>query len=411
MLAGTLLATAATAQEIPNRKVPMVLKKLETRYNISGSMPTMTIPGTHAARDLADLVAIEQKYFPGACVTAGFYDWRTTSQYRSHAGLHLGYDIAMPYGCKFGAGWPGVVTAIAVWSGEEHGITVQSPDGTTVTYGHVSPRVTVGQQIVAGQPLGVIARDHVDVKMRDAAGNYQDYGGTGRVLPAPTWAAATWAPVAPSRETLMAEWLMASNNYDMAKQELDQFVHTNSQRKLEREQLLRRLPALKKSVAMMAQYVDQGLVARVTVEENRDELEKAKERLKKLDKDVSQDSGQLKTLQANVSAAQERLNTAKSQARTIGLSFGDVERFVNATINNDTSLRKNVEAYKRAAATKNASQLAKVESDLRENEKSLKSLEELYEIGGVAKNDLASAREKHRMLMSHMRALRAQTQE
>ncbi|CAN0269117.1 unnamed protein product, partial [Phaeothamnion confervicola] len=119
---------------------------------------------------------IERRLYPGACITAGFYDFRTVSQYRSHAGLHLGYDIAMPPGNQVACGWGGIVTSVVVWSGLEHGITVVSPDGTHVTYGHLSPRVKVGAVLKPGDIVGVIVRDHVDVKMRDAAGNYKDFG-------------------------------------------------------------------------------------------------------------------------------------------------------------------------------------------------------------------------------------------
>ena len=401
-------ATPLAAQEPTSRKIPLVVKQLQSRYHVPGPT-TMRVEGVRPARDLADLVGIEQKFFPGAVVTSGFYDWRTVSRYRSHAGLHLGYDIAMPYGCAFGAGWSGVVTGIAVWSGEEHGISVESPDGTTVTYGHVAPKVVVGQHVVAGQILGTIALDHVDVKMRDPAGNYQDFGGSGRILPAPSWAAGGWVAVRATRESVMAEWLMAANSFDLAKEELEQHRRQNTQRKLEVEQLRRRIPALKKSVDMMAEYIEQGLVARVTAEENREELEKARRRLKTLEKESS--SYQVKSLEANLKNARDRLAQAKLAAQGRGLTFQDVERFVAATINNDKALRRNVEAYKKAAQAKNAAQLAKIEGQLRDSDKNLKSLEELFDIGGIAKNDLITSRAKHKLLQAQLRALKAQTQD
>ena len=183
-----LLCTPAGAEESHTRRVPAVVRTLQSRYSSALPLPSFypgMVPGligVGEAKNLDDLVSIERRLYPGACVTAGFYDYRSVSRYRGHAGLHLGYDIAMPYGNPVAIGWPGVVTAIVVWSGEEHGITVVSPDGTHVTYGHLSPKVKVGQNMRAGQIVGTIVRDHVDVKMRDASGNYKDFGARSRGL-------------------------------------------------------------------------------------------------------------------------------------------------------------------------------------------------------------------------------------
>ena len=291
-LAALVLAQvcAAGAKEVRTSKVPAVVKELRTRYRLPE--PARAYSNARTARDLADVVAIEQHFFPGAVVTAGFYDWRTVSKYRGHAGLHLGYDIAMPYGNAFAAGWPGLVTSVVVWYGEEHGITVVSPDGTQVTYGHVSPKVSVGQTVQAGDVLGTIARDHLDVKMRDASGNYVDFGGNGRVVPSPQWAGGNWFTPEATPEAMMASWLMASNNLDMAKQDLERFTLESEQRKLERQRLKARIPVLEHSVSMMADYVERGLVARVTAEESREELDKARERYKKIKGTGSSDERQ-----------------------------------------------------------------------------------------------------------------------
>jgi hypothetical protein len=109
-------------------------------------------------------------------VVSGFNDWRTVSVYRRHAGLHLGYDIVLPYGSRVPAAWPGKVVAITPWGGSQYGITVLADSGYEATYGHLSPLVRVGQRVAAGDFVGLTIIDHVDVKMRDSAGAYVDFG-------------------------------------------------------------------------------------------------------------------------------------------------------------------------------------------------------------------------------------------
>ena len=109
-------------------------------------------------------------------ITGEFYDWRTTSRYRSHAGLHLGYDIALNAGRGVPAGWSGRVVDIVPWTDNEFGVCVECPNGYRVTYGHISPTATLGQAITPGQIVGTIVRDHVDIKVRDHSGGYFDFG-------------------------------------------------------------------------------------------------------------------------------------------------------------------------------------------------------------------------------------------
>lgn len=127
---------------------------------------------SHPPVSLDHLLATEQSCWSPAWVTSGFYDWRTVSKYRRRAGLHLGYDIAMPYGAPVAAAWPGEVVAVTPWTSTEWGVTVRSPAGWEVTYGHISPCVKVGTRVRHRTFLGTIASDHVDVKMRDRHGNY-----------------------------------------------------------------------------------------------------------------------------------------------------------------------------------------------------------------------------------------------
>ena len=397
------LSLVAGVAAKPRPTPPVVVKTLGSRYKL----PTMVRPGGNyqGARDLADYVALQQRNFPGAVVTSGFYDWRTTSRYRGHAGLHLGYDVAMPYGCPFSAGWSGTVTAITPWSGEEYGITVVNPDGSSVTYGHVAARVTIGQQVMAGDILGTIAYNHVDVKMRDASGNYVDFGGNGRVLPTPQWAGGFSLPEQ-SRESVMANWLVAQNTLELAQEDLRNEKLESEKRRIQLQGLRQKVPALRESQKLMGEYVEQGLVSRLTAEENHDELETAQKELTRLEK-LSRNSPQRqKQLNKEVESAVGRVSQARKLAEQRGISWKQVENFVQATIANDKALTRSVKAYKQNAMTKNARRLADLEKELSKSTATLKSYEELFEMGGISKNELEDARQKNLILQAQVKALK-----
>jgi len=394
-----LLSTLASGQ--PTHRSPAVVKKLGARYKL----PTPSARGVNVgARDLADYVGLQQRLFPGAVVTSGFYDWRTVSQYRGHAGLHLGYDVAMPYGTPFSAGWAGTVTAITPWSGEEHGITVVHNDGSSVTYGHVAARVSVGQHVQPGDVLGTIAYNHVDVKMRDARGNYVDFGGNGRVVPSPHWA-GDYAPPEQSREGVMANWLLAQNTLELAREDLRNEKLEGAKRRIQLQALRQKVPALRESQQLMAEYVEQGLVSRLTAEENHEDLAKAQKDLAKLEK-LSRSPGRLKQLQKDVEGASVQVIQAKNLAKQRGISWKEVENFVQATIASDKALTRTVSAYKKNALNQNSRRLSQVEQELDRSTATLKSYEELFEMGGISKNELDDVRQKNLILKAQLRALK-----
>ena len=124
---------------------------------------------------LGQLLATVRTKYPEAVVTGRFSDPRGVSIYRSHPGLHYGYDLAIPAGSVVPAAWEGEVVAITPWYGQEEGISVVS-GSREATYGHLIPLVKVGQRVKIGDPVGIVARDHVDVKMRGPAGEFIDYG-------------------------------------------------------------------------------------------------------------------------------------------------------------------------------------------------------------------------------------------
>lgn len=136
---------------------------------------------------LDQLLSWQKRSYAPAWVSGGFYDPRGVSRYRSSPGLHLGYDIAMPAGAPVLAAWSGQVEALVLWAEGEWGVAVRHPDGTLATYGHVRPSVEVGRRVEPGTCLGWIARDHLDVKMRDATGAPLDYAQirVSRTQPAP----------------------------------------------------------------------------------------------------------------------------------------------------------------------------------------------------------------------------------
>lgn len=122
-----------------------------------------------------DFLAAQRRLTPGAVISSGFYDWRDPSKYRKRGGIHGGIDVAgMPAGSPVAAGLSGVVTDIARWYGNEFGVTIRD-DSNFTTYGHISPGVKVGQPVRAGDVIGSTVIDHVDIKMRNAAGDLIDF--------------------------------------------------------------------------------------------------------------------------------------------------------------------------------------------------------------------------------------------
>lgn len=171
--------------------------------------------------DLKIYLARVRELYPEAEVTGSFYDWRAVSMYRAHAGLHLGYDIALNAGRAVPAGWPGRVVGIIPWTDSEYGICVEVSGGYRVTYGHLFPTVKEGDVISPGQFVGTVARDHVDIKVRDAGGGYFDWGvsvgvldgsspwlpgASAGLLPPPSWMRGSSAPVGLSADALVERY-------------------------------------------------------------------------------------------------------------------------------------------------------------------------------------------------------------
>jgi murein DD-endopeptidase MepM/ murein hydrolase activator NlpD len=129
-------------------------------------------PGTSGAQlggplptPLQQLLGRIRQVAPYAQVTSTFDEWRPPSGLRPCGGPHNGYDIGLDAGTPVPAGWSGRVVKIEQWCGAEHCITVQSGE-VRVGYGHLLPAVKVGQWVEAGDVVGHVVYNHVDVKMR-----------------------------------------------------------------------------------------------------------------------------------------------------------------------------------------------------------------------------------------------------
>ncbi len=233
---------------------------------VSVVAPVLASVADSQAPDLVTYLTVQRLECPSATVTGRFYDWRSVSKYRRVAGLHLGYDIAMPAGSPAVAGWPGQVTRIACWYGPEYGITVLSPSGYETTYGHLAPRVKVGDVVNAGDVLGMVVNDHVDIKMRAPSGTYYDFGHS---TPPPLLGLNAMFPVAsqPTRGEALRSYLTTCYTLKLDEARLAE-ARTSLQRHGVRLATLRaRVRRERARLPRLRGYLADGLVARVQVQQ------------------------------------------------------------------------------------------------------------------------------------------------
>jgi len=204
----------------------------------------LSLPCYAEGQSLVEALLRMRTSYPAAEITGRFSDWRGLSMYRSHAGLHNGYDIGMPAGAAVPAVWAGTVVAITPWTSSQVGVSVQTGP-FEVTYGHLIPgSVRVGDFVKPGDVLGTVAVDHVDIKMRDASGAFVDFGEGGGSTPLDP------ADVAEERARLALEDLTAlkarlgSLNFELASLQREARLL-----RAERGRLGRMVPQLDKLVA------------------------------------------------------------------------------------------------------------------------------------------------------------------
>jgi hypothetical protein len=301
-------------------------------------LPTSITPLT-TINSLDHFVMLQKCTYPQACVVAGFYDWRTTSRWRSRAGLHFGYDIAMPYGTPFVSGWSGVVTSIVPWYGEEYGITLALADGNSVTYGHVSPAVKVGDTVQVGQVTGFIRLDHVDVKMRDNTGNFVDFGnGKSSTL---NMALLTSAPMPaiPTKEAICSRWLWAKTQVDSSREEVAELQEHLLKIKLQRTENEQLIAPLQQETALIEklklvdpQLMEKKLIDETKIQERYQKLLALQDGQKRLTREISLLEKQVKQQKESFSNQVKEMINCEIQATSVKLSWSDVERFVSSHV-------------------------------------------------------------------------------
>lgn len=391
-LANPLLAAPpGTAQ------VPAVIDALRTRFGVTD---LSTSEGSVA--DVTGLVALQRTLCPEAVLTSGFYDWRTVSRYRRNPGLHLGYDIAMPAGTPVRAGWPGTVVSVAPWTEGEWGLTVRSASGTEVTYGHIRPSLSVGDPVRVGTIVGSISIDHVDVKMRDLAGNYVDFGGQASGSASAT-SFASFA--ADSREARMVTWLVARNSLETSEIELEGRRRERASATLERRRLESRRAELEQAVPLMARYVEEGLVARAEAEKTRSDLAATLQALARLKKRQKEAPNRIAELENHVRAARSRLAAAEHRARQHGITWAEVTGFVNSVVARDARLRDQVLDFKRDNQETRTRRVGELRQEVREGRQNLAELETLYEMGGLPRREIEAARQRQQILEAELKSL------
>ncbi|MGI5844256.1 MAG: peptidoglycan DD-metalloendopeptidase family protein [Candidatus Xenobium sp.] len=377
-------------------QVPAVIDALRTRFGVTD---LSTSEGKVA--DITGLVALQRTLCPEAVLTSGFYDWRTVSRYRRNPGLHLGYDIAMPAGTPVRAGWPGTVVSVAPWTEGEWGLTVRSASGTEVTYGHIRPSLSAGDPVQVGTIVGTISIDHVDVKMRDSAGNYVDFGGQASASATTPFAAFA----ADSREAQMVTWLVARNSLETSESELEGRRREKASAALERRRLESRRVELEQAVPLMARYVEEGLVSRAEAEKTRSDLATTLQALARLKKRQKEAPERIAELENQVRAARSRLAVVERRARQRGITWAEVTGFVNGVVARDARLRDQVLDYKRDKQETRTRRVGELRQEVRAGRQNLAELENLYEMGGLPRREIEAARERQQILEAELKSL------
>lgn len=271
-------------------------------------------PATATPMTLGQLLATVRSKYPEAIVTGRFSDPRSVSIYRSHAGLHYGYDVAIPGGSVVPAAWEGEVVAITPWYGQEEGISVVT-GSREATYGHLIPLVKVGQRIKVGDPVGIVARDHVDVKMRGPAGEFIDYGAGDA-----EFSVAAVTPEQRNRAYLYARY---------------QFLNTQQQLQTaqkERQQVLKsgeESTQLKAKDAEYARLYEEGAIARVDYESMHKQMTASLKQAKSKPARLKEVAGRIEGLSSQLNHARIQLLEAQKQ-----VSVKEALSYLNAYLAN-----------------------------------------------------------------------------
>ena len=400
-----MAAAAPTDSKTPSStQVPQVVQVLKDKYGAPKALPAAPpVSAFSPVTTLEQLVDLQRIAFPDAWVSSTFYEPRSVSVYRRHAGLHLGYDIAMPAGAAVRVGWPGRVVSIAPWYTNQWGVTVASSNGTEVTYGHIVPSVRVGDVLDTGSVVGTVSLDHVDVKMRDSNGNYVPFGETGSHAPA----GAQFIPALPvnSRESLMVGWLVAQNAVDTLEMELEMRRREQKTANISRERLEERYSALHRQEVQMDKFLADGLVARVDVEKVRRDLENVRVNLLKAKKVQKEVPEQIANVKGQLNKARKRLENAKKDAVKEGITWDEISALVNQEVAQDKKLAKTVREYKKDRVDHSAERKAQIKSELKVLQAKQEEFRKLYDAGGLPRKELESVEEQIKNLHSELETL------
>lgn len=251
---------------------------------------------------------LQRLVYPAADVSGGFYEWRTVSRYRGVAGLHLGYDVAMPGGTPSVAGWPGQVTHVAQWYKTEYGVTVLSPSGYETTYGHLSPRVKPGDVVNAGDYVGFVVNDHVDIKMRGPDGSYFDFGH--ETLP------GVFPVPGPTRGEALHLYLTTYYGLLLDREDIKMARRTRQQTVAELSDLRAEVRRTRDDLPRLRQFLADGLVARVDVQ--------------KAQSDVNNGAARVDALRLRMRAAQRDLDVREARLGTLGARLALCRRLLQS---------------------------------------------------------------------------------
>ena len=386
---GIYLSATASADYSESQAVPEVVKRLTEMYG-PATPPKALVP-TAQKDPLGHLLALQRRQWAPAWVSSTFYDWRTTSQYRRHAGLHLGYDIALPYGTPVAAAWSGEVVSVVPWTSTEWGVTVQGSDGTETTYGHITPGVSTGKLIAPGDILGRVASDHVDVKMRDRYGRYVPFGEDGL---SPGQVMAYPAGPKASRNSILTSWLVAKSSAEQADEEL--FLAENAKKKwdLEKRSAERTIELLDKTLGQLGDNAVEGLISRKRLEELKAERAQAK---RVLDTVAQRKKATPQQIRENQKMSKANLAAIEKWAKSEGLGWKDVEALIYKTIVADKALEKKVVSAKKVSGAPSTT-IQELDKQRITGAKRLEQLEKLFAVGGMSRQEIEDERLRQQLL-------------
>lgn len=333
-----------------------------------GSNPSA--PAAATPMTLGQLLATARTRYADAVVTGRFSDTRSVSIYRSHPGLHYGYDVAMPAGTVVPAAWDGEVVAITPWYGQEEGISVVT-GSREATYGHLIPLVKVGQSLKVGDPVGIVARDHVDVKMRGPAGEFIDYG-AGEA----EYAVAPVTPEERNRSYLYARYQFLRTQQDL------KTAQTERQRVLKSGE---ESVQLKSKDAEYARLYEEGAIARIDYETMHKKMTASLKQAKSKPVRLKELAARIEGLNSQLRHSREQLGEAQKQ-----VNVKSALTYLNAYLANHKV------APTAVVASAKPMKLAPLRPDLDELlEEGVISLQEYRQMGGRAKAPLASPTRRH----------------